>query len=801
MTALPFHKARPSRAVRRAGSHTAGMQNLRARLQTTLGPSFAIERELGGGGMSHVFLVADAALSRRIVVKILPPNPNAKVDVERFKREIHIAARLQHPCIVPVLTTGFMDDVPYYTMPFVAGESLRSKLATGQLLPLPRAVRVLRDIASAIAHAHEHGVAHRDLKPDNVLLSSGYAVVTDFGIAKAVSSSREQDDPELTSRGMTVGTPAYMAPEQATADPAADHRVDVYSLGVMAYEILTGHRPFISRTAQELLVAHITRTPAPITDRRLDLPPALSSLVMQCLAKSADERPSASDAVENLDRVASALGAGTAGSSSATPTPSNAALPSIAVLPFVNLTGNADNDYLADGIAEEILNALARLRTMHVAARSSSFAFRGSSVDVRAVGEKLGVRSVLEGSVRKSGNRLRVTVQLADPASGFQLWSERYDREATDVFDVEDQIAASVVETLKVTLLNTSGAPLAPRRTTNMQAYELYLRGLHAWNQVGTGIERSLELFEKALELDPDFALAHSGVANVFIAAGIFETMPPSEAFSLARVAAERARALDDSLPEAYAALGAIRLFHDWDFAAARTALERAIGLNPSNLNAYTWLAMYHALRGDPDTALEWARRAIQVDPLAAPATYIELYALYTAQRYEQAVECAQRVLLLNPSYAEGHRCLGACLLALGQTGPALDAFHKAIALDGRSAWLVGSLAAARAALGDTDAAERLLAELEQRANDEWISPMALAAIYAALGRYEEGVAAIERSFEERDCWVVALAVEPAWASLRGNPRFEAVVAKVGIMDRDAGQAPAPKLEHSGTAA
>src|SRR5512138_2145439 len=241
--------------------------------------------------MSHVFLVADAALSRRIVVKILPPNPSAKVDAERFRREIQIAASLQHPCIVPVLTTGFMDDVPFYTMPFVVGESLRTKVATGQVLPLPRAVRVLRDVASAIAHAHEHGVAHRDLKPDNVLLSSGYAVVTDFGIAKAVSSSRD-DDPELTSRGMTVGTPAYMAPEQAAAEPTADHRVDVYALGVLAYELLTGQRPFIGRTSQELLVAHITKPPVPITDRRLDLPPSLSSLVMRCLAKSAHDRPS-----------------------------------------------------------------------------------------------------------------------------------------------------------------------------------------------------------------------------------------------------------------------------------------------------------------------------------------------------------------------------------------------------------------------------------------------------------------------------------------------------------------------------
>jgi len=247
--------------------------NLAARLQAALGPSFAIERQLGGGGMSQVYLVADAALSRRIAVKLLRPNPNAKVDGERFRREIQIVARLQHPCIVPVLTTGFVEDVPYYTMPFVSGESLRAKITAGHQFSLPRAIRVIRDVASAIAYAHEHGVAHRDLKPDNVLLSSGYAVVTDFGIAKAASSVRGGDDSELTSAGMTVGTPAYMAPEQASADPAADHRVDIYALGVLAFEVLTGQRPITGRNAQELLVAQITRAPAEIKDRRPDLPP------------------------------------------------------------------------------------------------------------------------------------------------------------------------------------------------------------------------------------------------------------------------------------------------------------------------------------------------------------------------------------------------------------------------------------------------------------------------------------------------------------------------------------------------
>ena len=757
------------------------MENLATRLQATLGPSFAIERELGGGGMSRVYLVADAALARRIVAKILPPDLGGKVNAERFRREIQIAAGLQHPCIVPVLTTGLMEGVPYYTMPYVEGESLRARLRSGQLVPHSRAVRILRDVASAMAHAHEHAVAHRDLKPDNVLLSSGYAVVTDFGVAKAVSSARSVEDLELTTRGMTVGTPAYMAPEQATADPAADHRVDIYAFGVMAYELFTGQRPFVGKSAQELLVAHITKVPPPIADRRPDLPPPLASLVMRCLAKAPDDRPNAPEIVDLLDTAIS-TGTSTGSATPITgPQASTAALPSIAVLPFVNLTGNPDNDYLGDGIAEAILNALARLRTMHVAARSSSFAFRGPSVDVRAVGERLGVRSVLEGSVRRSGNRFRVTVQLVDVSSGFQLWSERYDREVDDVFEIEENIAGAVVDTLKVTLLKDARAPLAPRPTSNMEAYKLYLRGRFSWNQTGAGIERALELFEQALALDPEFALAHTGVADVFIAAGIFETMPPAEAFPLARVAAERAHALDPSLPEAHAALGAVSLYYDWDFAAARASLERAVALNPNNVTAYTWLTIYHAVRGEPDTALEWARRAIQLDPLAAPAAYSELFTLYSAQRYREAVECANRVLTLNPSYAEGYRSLGWCLLMLGEHEAAFDALRQAVKLGSSYGWAVANLAAAHAHVGNLDEADRMLAELEEKATTEWISPLTIGVINVSRRRYADAIARAERSFEARDCWVVSLGVEPTWSALRGNPRFEALIARVGV--------------------
>jgi tetratricopeptide (TPR) repeat protein len=266
----------------------------------------------------------------------------------------------------------------------------------------------------------------------------------------------------------------------------------------------------------------------------------------------------------------------------------------------------------------------------------------------------------------------------------------------------------------------------------------------------------------------------------------MFETMPPAEAFPLARVAADRARALDEALPEAHAALGAIHLFHDWDLAAARASLEQAVGLNPNNVTAYTWLTIYHAVRGDPDTALDWARRAIQLDPLAAPASYSELFALYTAQRYQEAVDCANRVLTLNPTYAEGYRTLGWCLLALGRHAEAFDALRQAVKLGTSYAWALASLAAAHAQIGDHEEAERILHELEQQDEREWISPLTLGVVYAALGRYDDAVTCVERSFESRDCWVVSLAVEPTWIPLRGHPRFEAVIARLGLVPEPA---------------
>jgi serine/threonine-protein kinase len=451
--------------------------DLRALLQSALGNAYTLERELGGGGMSRVFLAVEASLGRRVVIKVLPPELAAEVNVERFKREIQLAARLQHPHIVPLLAAGDLEGLLYYTMPFIDGESLRMRLSREGPVPIADAMRLLREVADALAYAHKHGVVHRDVKPENILLSDGHAAVADFGVAKALSASTSTSG--TTTVGLVLGTLAYMAPEQAAGDPSTDQRADLYSLGIVAYELLTGKPPFAGRPAQAMLAAHATESPPNVLTRRPDLPPARAALVMRLLEKSPDERPQSADEVlraldtseagsttapdgppaaetaaprrivtrgvlaaigvaaalaavvfgaDALRRSTSSRGAGAerrpgAGLPSAA---RSTALASVAVLPMANVGGDPKEEYFADGMTDELASALAKVEGLRVAARSSAFAFKGKSADARDVAAKLDVQTVIEGSVRRAGSRLRIAAQLINAADGRCSRSSRW---------------------------------------------------------------------------------------------------------------------------------------------------------------------------------------------------------------------------------------------------------------------------------------------------------------------------------------------------------------------------------------
>ena len=489
------------------------MTDLVADLQNALHGTYDLERELGGGGMSRVFLANEVALGRRVVIKVLPANLTIDLSAERFAREIQLAAALQHPCIVPVLAAGVAGGVPFYTMPFVAGRTLRDRLVERMQLPVPEAMDVLRDVASALAHAHAHDIVHRDIKPENILLSGGYAQVTDFGIARAISASRtaaDIDRARITQAGLVIGSPSYMAPEQVAGDEGMDQRADIYALGCLAYELFAGKPPFTATDPHLILRAHVSEIPADVRTHRPDLPADIAAIVMRSLEKDRALRPQTANELVKFFRAprptASRPPRGNAPVAVAekiprwawymTMTTALAAVAvgvfavwprkpveeSIAVLPFANMSGDTAQNFFADGIADDLTHALAEIPGLRVASRTSAFAFRGKAIDPREVGKQLDVTEVLEGSVRRTGTGLRINAMLVRTRDGKSRWTKTFDRPDTGLFAIQDEITRSIARALHIKLRfnadsvhSDHGPPIA--------AHEAYLRGPENRNQ------------------------------------------------------------------------------------------------------------------------------------------------------------------------------------------------------------------------------------------------------------------------------------------------------------------------------
>ncbi|MEO7456713.1 MAG: protein kinase, partial [Gemmatimonadaceae bacterium] len=564
--------------------------------------------------MSRVFLARDVALDRLVVVKVLPPDAAAGVSADRFKREIMLAARLQHPHIVPLLTAGEVEGLPFFTMPFVEGESLRTHLAQHGELGIVEAVRLLRAMASALAYAHEHGVVHRDIKPDNLLLSGDTLMITDFGVAKALSASSVSGDGTLTTLGVALGTPAYMSPEQASADPLVDHRTDIYAFGVVAYEMLTGQPPFTGRTPQALIAAHVTEIVEPIERRRSALPRALGALVMRCLEKRPADRPqSAMDIVRALDEwntpggrtgalmrprsgarpsrvvagvalVVAAIAGGTYWFSHRAAAQSGPR--SIAVLPFENGSRDTSYDYFAEGLSDELRNQLTGLPNLSVKARTSSGQFRAHGVDPREVGAKLGVSAVLTGIVRRSADHLQVTTELVDGRSGDAIWSQTFDQRVVDLAAVRDSIATHIADALRIRLVGAgNGTPLPsePRGTRNPEAYDLFLRGQFAFNRFD--FEHAVAFYAAATRRDPNFARAHARLAVTYADVLLGDVGSRDSLLALAKASRDRAVALDSASSFTRIADAVVRQF-DFRFADADRVLDRVLTEEPDNSDA-----------------------------------------------------------------------------------------------------------------------------------------------------------------------------------------------------------------------
>ena len=648
---------------------TGAHPDLRNRLQAALGSAYRVEKELGGAGMSRVFVADEVRLGRRVVVKLLPPEMAAGVNVERFEREIQVAARLQHPHIVPLLTAGADGNLLFYIMPYIEGESLRARLARADELALTDAIRILKEVLDALQHAHSHHVVHRDIKPDNVLITGRHALVADFGVAKAVSESA--NDGNLTSIGVALGTPAYMAPEQAAAEPNVDHRADIYAVGALAYEMLTGKTPFTGRTAQAILAAHLTKLPEPLTAHR-SVPAALNELVLRCLEKDpADRWQRADDLIPHLDAMLTAGGGVTpiaAHRARAADLPRERA--SIAVLPFDNLSDDAKQDYFADGIVEEIITGLSRLKWLFVISRNSTFVYKGRTVDVTTVGRELGVRYVLRGSVRRSDNRVRLTGQLAETDTAVHVWADRFDGTLSDIFALQDEMTMSVISAVEPTLRKAEVERARRKRPESLDAYDLFLRALPlATTAMPEDADRALGLLQEAIQLEPDYASAHGLIAwceeQRYLRGGL-RAESREAALRHAHLAIEAGS--DDAMALAMGGFVAGVMTRDYD--VALDAIDRSLTLSPSSALAFGFSSIIRAWKGSDETAIEHGKMGIRLgpyDPLVYVAYVGLAYAHFFSGRFAEAASAAARASAVNPRFSVPRFLHTAALVRLGR--------------------------------------------------------------------------------------------------------------------------------------
>ncbi|MCG6955832.1 MAG: protein kinase [Gemmatimonadetes bacterium] len=775
-----------------------------AQLQSALADRYLIERELGRGGMATVYLARDLRHHRQVALKVLNPAVATSLGADRFLREIEVAAGLQHPNIVTVFDSGDARGSLWFTMPYVEGETLRDRLQREGQLPLGDALRIATDAARALEHAHQHGVLHRDVKPENLLLTNdGSTMVSDFGIARAWGEVEG-----MTETGVVVGTPAYMSPEQAAGERTLDARTDIYSLGCVLYEMLAGEKPYHARTAQGLLAKRLSQPVPPLHVTR-DIPTAVEETVTRALARApADRHASAGE----LARALQALDV--SGRSASVPTRGRPArrrwlawgtlatvlagggvlatrligggdadLPaSVGVLPFADLSEARDQEYFSDGLTDELITSLSKVNGIQVAARTSSFRFKGQDVDVKEVGRELHVGSILEGSVRRSGDRVRITAQLVSTRDGYQLWADAYDRRLADVFAVQEDIARAIASALQVTLGTRDNGVLEARPTGDVQAHDLYLKGRFAWNQrTAAGMQEAVQYLEEAVARDPGFALAWAALADAYVLVIPYSGASQAETWPKARAAAERALALDSTSGEAHTALAYGTMIYDWDWAAAEKEFRQAIAVDPTYPTGHQWYGDFLWSQGRLDEALEQMRKAQRLDPLSLVIGTELGTTYYLRRQYDQAEQAVREVFKLDPNYPHGAYLLGQIRIQEHRYPEAIESLRKALDLGGFQEDLAGALAYAYAASGDKDAATRYTAELEKRLAEGTVGPFALALAYAGQEDLTRAFAYLSRTIDVRDPFLPEDFFDPLLDPLRADPRFAALEKRMGV--------------------
>ncbi|HEX5962756.1 MAG TPA: protein kinase [Gemmatimonadales bacterium] len=748
------------------------LSNQLAPLGIALAGRYTIQREIGRGGMATVYLADDLRHGRQVAIKVLRPELGSLLGPDRFTREIQIAAALNHPHILPLYDSGAADGLFFYVMPYVRGESLRQKLARQRQLPIDEALGIVRQVAAALAHAHARGLIHRDIKPENILVHEGEAMVTDFGIALAVAGEGGQQGggagERLTETGIFLGTPQYMSPEQAAGERTLDARSDVYSLGCVLYELFAGEPPYTGATAQAVMAKRFT-DPVPAVRRlRPTVPPAVERALMRALAKVPADR------FESASAFADAL----------TALPGDQPRsPSVAVLPFRNLSADPENEFFADGITEDVIAQLSKIRSLKVISRTSVMPFKKREQNLREIGATLQVAALLEGSVRRASGRVRIVAQLIDAEADQHLWAETYDRQLTDIFAIQTDVALKIASALEAELSPGERTRLQRKPTANVQAYQLYLQGRHCYSRyTEENIRKGIEYFRQAVAVDASYALAYTGVALAYaeLAAGQGGgVLRPDLAFHEAKEAISRALALDSDLGEAHSVLALLKFTHDFDWVGAEEEFKLALELSPGAADIYDHYGWLCAALQRYDEALALVKRAQELDPLFHRADVAST--LVRAGRYQEALDEALRCVEFEPDYARGRSTLGWAYLKSGMPDQGMAQLERAAALAPQNTLYLAQLGQAYAIAGKTANAREVLRRLEQLSQERYVSPYHMAYVYTGLGEADRAMDFLERAYEERSGSVYGIKGSFLFTSLHSHPRFKALLRKMNL--------------------
>jgi serine/threonine protein kinase len=699
----------------------SAVSDLSAHLTAALADRYLLERELGQGGMATVYLAQDLKHDRKVALKVLRPELAAVLGAERFVQEIKTTAQLQHPHILPLFDSGSADGFLYYVMPYVEGETLRAKLDREGQLAVEEALEITKTIAGALDFAHTRGIVHRDIKPENVLLQDGVPLVADFGIAVAVSTAGGD---RLTETGLSLGTPAYMSPEQAAGERDLDARSDVYALGCLTYEMLAGDPPFVARNAAAVIARHLTDTAPPITTVRRNASKGIAAALARALNKAPADRPASAGAFASELR---AEGAATAGEPVI-----------LVVLPFVNRSQDPENEYFSDGLTEEVIADLSKVSALRVISRNSAMTLKGTTKDTPTLAKELGVSHVVTGSVRRAGSALRVTAELVEARTDKPVWSEKYAGTMEDVFGIQEEIARKIVAALKMTLTESEERQVAARPrhpTDNLEAYELYLKGRHYWHQrTPAAVRVAIQCFEQTIARDAGYALAYCGLADCYGILRVYGWTRAAENRAQAQAAVERAMAIDPSLAEANFSKAFYTFYFERNWRTARPYFEKAVALNPKSPLMQTYSGLFAAMEGRAVDVAKWLQAGVELDPLSPFIHGLASTAYYQLGQFAEAERASRRSLELQPDYLLGIWTHGLAMCGLGRATDAIPPLERATAMS-RAPFFLCLLGLGYALAGRTDDARRLLAELDERATrGEYVAAFSRLAIHVGLG-------------------------------------------------------------------